>query len=102
MGYELERVSRKTSRELQQLTDRAAAERAAIQAGEGSASYLAHQRISNGYDLAEHAYNRATRLNRLVNETSRDNTSLELTGRRLEAACELGACDLVIRYMGRR
>ena len=45
---------------------------------------------------------RAARLNAVVNDLSRDNPSLEMTGRRLEATCEIGAAELIHRYITRR
>jgi hypothetical protein len=105
MGYELERrslVTRSVERQLTAHEARSLIDQARIAADESSATFYAERCISNAYALAEHTMFRAARLNAIVSDLGRDNPSLEMAGRRLEAACELGAAEFIHRYITRR
>lgn len=92
MGYELERRTRRAI----------AAQWSVTQADEHVTAGQVELRVSNAYALAGYTMFRAAHLNAVVNELSRDNPSLEMTGRRLEATCELGSAELIHRYITRR
>lgn len=92
MGYELERRSRRAI----------AAQWSIAQTDEYAAAARVELRISNAYALAGFTMFRAAHLNAVVNDLARDNPSLEMTGRRLEATCELGSAELIHRYITRR
>jgi hypothetical protein len=77
-------------------------ELAQVVAEEQVAYARAQQRISGGYDLADHTVSRATHLNQKVNQASRDNPGLELTLRDIEYKAALGAGMIVYDYMTRR
>lgn len=95
-------LDKPTSKAIAKINGRVSIERAIIESHEDPAAYLIERRIANAYSLAEHTLHRASRLNSMVNDLSRDNTPLELVGRRLEAACEIGAAELIHRYITRR
>ena len=60
---------------------------------------MAQQRIDGGYDLADHAVDRAIYLNHKVNQGSRDNPGLEMTLRDIEATPTLGARLVIHHYI---
>jgi hypothetical protein len=72
---------------------------ARVQARELERYCGAELRITGGYDLADHTVSRATSLNHLVTQTSRDNPGLELRHRGIEDTVDLGARIIIQHYM---
>ncbi|SRR6266545_4624414 len=73
--------------------------RALLDAGERDRYRQAEQRIVGGYDLADHAIDRATYLNYTVNQVSRDNPGLEMQLRGIEETAALGARLVIYHYI---
>ena len=100
--YEPLLIRRGAVRQIAEVRGAALVERAALEADEDNAAYKVDVRISNGYRLGLRAVHNAAQLNRYVTEVTRDNPTLEMEARAIEAILSMGTQALLHDFITRR
>lgn len=100
-SYDPAPINRRTAKQVSRVRDQQIVARAAIEAREQNAAYVASLRNDNGYMLADRVVTHAARLNWRVTQLSQDNPGLEMTGRKIEESVAFDAMSVIHWYMTR-
>jgi hypothetical protein len=105
-------VSRQTRKQLTRIEEKALVRRAAaeaqaqeeclqITAEERNAQHRGHERISGGFDLADHAADRSTDLHHKIKLAAQDEPEQELALRGIKRTADHGAEAVIFHYFTR-